>query len=253
MQTQKNDAVIYCNPVMWNDSNVELSPVLINNEPHFIAVEICELLDIHNASDAMNRLDSDEKLTSVITRSGQQRSVNLVNESGFYHLIFLSRKPNAAKIRKWVTSEVLPQLRRTGRYELKPASAPRPTVRRGELINAEILNLLWLIGESLEQGDMKAVALELGVSRQTVSRVLGGYQRNSRVLMALYRVARTRREEGLLYYAPEVMSRRLLGENVPIPAGNTMPAVKIDGRHGLVGNQNARKHKVMSDGNLKRV
>lgn len=243
--TEKNNAVVYCNPVTWNDSDIKLSPVLINNEPYFVAVEVCKLLDLTNPTDRLKSLDNDEKLTYVMNRSGQNRTVNLVNESGFYHLIFISRKPQASAIRKWVTSDVLPTLRKTGRYELCQPSSPRRSVRRtrGEGVNVELTNLLWLIGESLMQGDQAAVALELGVSRVSVSRVLNGLNRSSRILMALYQKARQNREGNLLYYAPGVMAERLLGHEAALPLGNRLPPVQISGkRGGKIGNQNARKH-----------
>lgn len=244
MQTQKNaDAVTYCEPVVWNDSDITLSPVVINNNPYFIAVEVCKLLDLSNPTDRLKSLDDDEKLTYPIDRAGQQRVVNLVNESGFYHLIFLSRKPQAAAIRKWVTSEVLPALRRTGRYEILPTRHSLRHPRRGEPITAEILHLLWLIGESLHQGDQIEIAMELGVTRQTVSRVLNGGQRSSRILMALYKRAQANREADRLYYAPREMAQRLLGENVPVPSPRRLPAVHLNcGRGAALGNQNARKH-----------
>ena len=244
MQTQKNaDAVTYCEPVVWNDSDITLSPVVINNNPYFIAVEVCKLLDLSNPTDRLKSLDDDEKLTYPIDRAGQQRVVNLVNESGFYHLIFLSRKPQAAAIRKWVTSEVLPALRRTGRYEILPTRHSLRHPRRGEPITAEILHLLWLIGESLHQGDQIEIAMELGVTRQTVSRVLNGGQRSSRILMALYKRAQANREADCLYHAPREMAQRLLGENVPVPSPRRLPAVHLNcGRGAALGNQNARKH-----------
>lgn len=244
MQTQKNaDAVTYCEPVVWNDSDITLSPVVINNNPYFIAVEVCKLLDLSNPTDRLKSLDDDEKLTYPIDRAGQQRVVNLVNESGFYHLIFLSRKPQAAAIRKWVTSEVLPALRRTGRYEILPTRHSLRHPRRGEPITAEILHLLWLIGESLHQGDQIEIAMELGVTRQTVSRVLNGDQRSSRILMALYKRAQANREADRLYHAPREMAQRLLGENVPVPSPRRLPAVHLNcGRGAALGNQNARKH-----------
>lgn len=244
MQTQKNaDAVTYCEPVFWNDSDITLSPVVINNNPYFIAVEVCKLLDLSNPTDRLKSLDDDEKLTYPIDRAGQQRVVNLVNESGFYHLIFLSRKPQAAAIRKWVTSEVLPALRRTGRYEILPTRHSLRHPRRGEPITAEILHLLWLIGESLHQGDQIEIAMELGVTRQTVSRVLNGDQRSSRILMALYKRAQANREADRLYHAPREMAQRLLGENVPVPSPRRLPAVHLNcGRGAALGNQNARKH-----------
>ena len=210
--TEKNNAVVYCNPVTWNDSDIKLSPVLINNEPYFVAVEVCQLLDLTNPTDRLKSLDNDEKLTYVMNRSGQNRTVNLVNESGFYHLIFISRKPQASAIRKWVTSEVLPTLRKTGRYEL-PSGTRRGIRRmsRGEGVNAELLDLLWLIGESLDYGDQQAIALELGVSRVAVNRTLNGYNRSSRILMALYRKAKENRERKQLYHQPGAMAAALRG------------------------------------------
>lgn len=121
---ENKNAVVYCEPVMWNDSNIRLSPVLINNEPHFVAVEVCNLLDLKNPSKALLSLDDDEKLMSVITTSGQGRQMWLVNESGFYHLVLISRKPQAIAIRKWVTSEVLPSIRKMGKYKLSAKFRP---------------------------------------------------------------------------------------------------------------------------------
>ncbi len=247
MQDLKSEkAVLCCEPVVWNDSNIRLTPVLINSEPYFVAVEVCKLLDLSNPTDRLKSLDDDEKLIYPIDRAGQQRLVNLVNESGFYHLIFLSRKPQAAAIRKWVTSDVLPALRRTGRYEL-PSVRKRESIRyprRGEQITADILHLLWLIGESLHQGDQIAVALELGVSRQTVSRVLNGGQKSSRILMALYKRAQANREADRLYCSPREMAQLLTSESATLPAPLRLPAVHFNrGSGGSLGNQNARKHR----------
>lgn len=131
MQIQKNEkAVTYCPALNFNASDKQLSPVLINNMPYFVAVEVCEILEIGNVSDVVRRLDDDEKLTSTLSRSGQNREVNLVNESGLYNLIFQSRKPAAKLFRKWVTSEVLPTLRRTGKYEQNPEPKALPTAKR---------------------------------------------------------------------------------------------------------------------------
>ena len=166
----------------------------------------------------------------------------LVNESGLYNLIFQSRKPEAKKFRKWVTNEVLPSIRRTGSYTVQPV-AKRGRKTRGELVNADILHLLWLIGESLNYGDQKEIALELGVSVQSVSRTLNGYNRSNRILMALYKRARQNREAYMLYNQPSVMADRLLN-GTATPEGNHLPAVRYDGRRGgQIGNQNARKNK----------
>lgn len=115
--TKNEKAVVYCPALKFNASDKKLSPVLINSTPYFIAVEVCEILDLQNPTDRLRSLDDDEKLPYVLHRSGQNREVNLVNESGLYNLIFQSRKPAAKLFRKWVTGEVLPAIRKTGKYE----------------------------------------------------------------------------------------------------------------------------------------
>lgn len=226
----------------FNPSNQPIQVEIINQEPWFVAADICLALGLNNVSHAVSRLDDDEKLTSLVVRAGQNREVNLVSESGLYNLIFQSRKPEAKVFRKWVTSEVLPSIRKTGGYSL-PSSAGRPRRTRGELVNADILHLLWLIGESLNYGDQKEIALELGVSVQSVSRTLNGYNRSNRMLMTLYKRARQNREAYMLYNQPSVMADRLLN-GTAIPEGNHLPAVRYNGRQGgQIGNQNARKNK----------
>ena len=225
----------------FNPSNQPIRVETIGGEPWFVAKDVCDALSIGNITDTMNRLDDDEKLTSILSNSGQGRQMWLVNESGLYNLIFQSRKPEAKAFRKWVTSEVLPSIRKTGRYEMakKPKTA-KPRARRGELINADLLNLLWLIGESLQHGDQKQIALELGVSVQAVNYTLNGTQRSPRILKALYHRAMERREEFMIYYRPDLMADRLLcGDRTRI--GSQLPTVHIDGCKGLLGNQNAKK------------
>ena len=78
----------------------DLTTVEINGEAWFVANEVCKLLDIKNTSDAVSRLDDDEKLTSVIPIAGQNRNVTIISESGLYALIFKSNKPSAKKFRK---------------------------------------------------------------------------------------------------------------------------------------------------------
>jgi len=108
----------------FNPSNQPIQVEVINNEPWFVAADICSALCLQNPTDRVKSLDDDERLTYVVDRSGQKREVNLVNESGLYNLIFQSRKPEAKAFRKWVTSEVLPQIRRTGSYTAPvPASS----------------------------------------------------------------------------------------------------------------------------------
>lgn len=226
----------------FNETDISIRIQNIDGNPWFVAKDLCDALELNDVRRAVEPLDDDEKLTGEILQSGQRRLMWLVNESGMYALVIRSNKPEAKKFRKWVTNEVLPRIRRTGSYTVQPA-AKRGRKTRGELVNADILNLLWLIGESLNHGDQKEVALELGVSVQSVSRTLNGYNRSNRILMALYKRARQNREAYMLYNQPAFMADRLLN-GTPIPEGNHLPAIKYDGRRGgQIGNQNARKNK----------
>ncbi len=87
-----------------------------NNEPWFVAKDICEILEIANARDAVSALDDDEKGVAFTDTLGGKQEVNIINESGLYNLIFRSNKPQAKAFRKWVTGEVLPSIRRQGHF-----------------------------------------------------------------------------------------------------------------------------------------
>lgn len=104
-------------PFAFDDSPLRV--VLIEDQPWFIAADVCAVLELTNVTKALERLDDDEKTLTTIQgiHSGSGNpTVNLVSESGLYALIFTSRKAEARKFRKFVTAEVLPQIRRTGRY-----------------------------------------------------------------------------------------------------------------------------------------
>lgn len=105
-----------------------------HGEPWFVAVDVCSALEISNASDAIKRLDDDEKMTLVTAEghSGQRggaQSLNLVSEAGLYGLIMTSRKQEARRFKRWVTHDVLPSIRKHGRYSTSGAQTalPAPT------------------------------------------------------------------------------------------------------------------------------
>lgn len=107
----------------------DFTTIEIDGEPWFIAADVCAMLDIQNVSQALSNLDDDEKLPYVLDRSGQRRSVNLVNESGLYNLIFRSKKPSAKAFRKWVTKEVIPAIRKSGSFGINRLETPNFVVR----------------------------------------------------------------------------------------------------------------------------
>lgn len=82
-------------------------------EPWFVAKDVCDILGHSNVSMALDRLDDDERSKFNLGRQGE---TNIVNEAGLYSLVLGSRKPEAHEFKRWVTHEVLPQIRKTGGY-----------------------------------------------------------------------------------------------------------------------------------------
>lgn len=94
----------------------EVRVVLVDGEPRWIVIDVCEALEIADASVALRRVDEADQCQVPVRSGGQQRLMNAVNESGLYELIFRSDKPAAKRFRRWVTSVVLPEIRKTGGY-----------------------------------------------------------------------------------------------------------------------------------------
>lgn len=120
--------------------------ILRDGEPWFVAADVCRVLEIENSRDAVSRLDEDERdmvnLNTVGSSDGIRGNPNatIISESGLYALIFTSRKEAAKRFRKWVTAEVLPALRRAGRYEMPQAQQPEDSIAGMPLRQAD----LWL-------------------------------------------------------------------------------------------------------------
>lgn len=87
-----------------------------NGEPWFVAADVCRALEIGNPTDAMRRLDADERTLVSIEGASNGLPVNAVNEPGLYTLILGSRKPEAKAFKRWITHEVIPSIRKTGGY-----------------------------------------------------------------------------------------------------------------------------------------
>lgn len=121
----------------FNFENQSIRTIAINNEPWFIAKDLCDAINISNYRDAIERLDEDEKGVALTDTLGGKQEMSVVSESGMYTLILRCR--DAVKkgsiphrFRKWVTAEVLPQIRKTGSYsqnveEIRPLE---PTYHR---------------------------------------------------------------------------------------------------------------------------
>ena len=91
--------------------------VVKDGQTWFVAADVCAVLEHPNPRQVISRLDDDEKGVLNVDTLGGAQEMNVVNESGVYSLIFTSRKPQAKAFRRWVTDEVLPSIRKTGRYQ----------------------------------------------------------------------------------------------------------------------------------------
>lgn len=103
-----------------NEEFGEVRTAVVNNEPMFCLIDICKALELSNSRIVADRLDEDERRKLDLPRQGETW---FVTESGLYAVILRSDKPNAKKFRKWVTSEVLPSIRKTGGYEIPKSTS----------------------------------------------------------------------------------------------------------------------------------
>lgn len=103
--------------IFKNSEFGEVRTKVINNEPYFSLNDVCRILEINNPSQAKTRLNKDGVISNeVIDSMGRTQQANFINESNLYKLVFQSRKSEAEKFADWVTSEVLPSIRKHGAY-----------------------------------------------------------------------------------------------------------------------------------------
>jgi anti-repressor protein len=102
---------------VFNYQERPVRTILKDGEPWFVAKDVCEVLEIADARQAVDRLDEDERcLIPVADSLGRQQETYTVNEPGLYSLILGSRKPEAKNFKRWITHEVLPSIRKHGAY-----------------------------------------------------------------------------------------------------------------------------------------
>lgn len=106
-----NKIIAFTNPEFG-----EVRMLNIENEPWFVAADVCKALEIGNPTDAMRRLDADERTLVSIEGASNGLSVNAVNEPGLYTLVLGSRKPEAKAFKRWITHDVIPSIRKNGGY-----------------------------------------------------------------------------------------------------------------------------------------
>lgn len=106
-----NELKVFDNPQFGS-----IRTVIQNDEPWFVAADVCKALDHSNSRMALERLDEDEKGVSLIYTLGGDQEMSIVNEPGLYSLVLGSRKPEARAFKRWITHEVIPSIRKHGAY-----------------------------------------------------------------------------------------------------------------------------------------
>nr|UWG13809.1 MAG: antirepressor protein KilAC domain [Bacteriophage sp.] len=102
---------------VWNYESSEIRTVQVNGEPWFVLADVCKVLELSSPHKVADRLENDERNQIPVTDSlGRYQNTAIINESGLYTVILRSDKPQAKPFRKWVTSEVLPSIRKHGAY-----------------------------------------------------------------------------------------------------------------------------------------
>ncbi|HEA4387985.1 TPA: ORF6C domain-containing protein [Staphylococcus aureus] len=128
----------------FNFEELPVRTLEVDGEPYFIGKDVADILGYANGRDALSKhVDAEDKLTSQIATAGQNRNVTIINESGLCSLIFSSKLENAKRFKRWVTSEVLPTLRKTGAYQIPsdPMQALRLMFEATEQTKQEIKNV----------------------------------------------------------------------------------------------------------------
>ena len=154
-----------------------------DNEPMFCLADICKALEIKNATDVAKRLEEDE--VTRLNLGSQSGETNFVTESGLYAVILRSDKPNAKKFRKWVTSEVLPSIRKNGGYIANQEQMTPEQIVANALIVAQ--NIISQKDKQIEEMKPKADFFDAvadsktAISMNEVAKVLNikGYGRNN--------------------------------------------------------------------------
>ncbi len=118
-------------------NNAQVRTVEKNGEPWFVLKDVCEILGLGTPARVAERLDEDEKGMSQIHTPGGKQEMTVISESGLYCVVLRSNKPEAKPFRKWVTSEVLPAIRKTGSYSVPKAEKSNKALAIKEM-NAKV-------------------------------------------------------------------------------------------------------------------
>lgn len=135
----------------------EIRTIEKDGEPWFVGKDVAEVLGYSNTADAVQKhVDDDDKLTSQIAIAGQNRNIIIINESGLYSLVLSSKLPGAKQFKRWITSEVIPSIRKHGGY-LTPDKLEEVLLKPDTLIQ---------LAQNLKAEQEKRMALEVKMEEQ---------------------------------------------------------------------------------------
>jgi prophage antirepressor-like protein len=157
------------NLTVFNFESKEVRFVGTADNPWWVAADVCEVLEHSNPSSAIARLDDDDKKLldpKQYLGSASNQEFWAINESGLYSLVLTSRKPQAKRFKKWITSEVIPSIRKTGKYELPNAQTQLPTPTPSEI--SEVVNLIFQ-GTDLNPNLIAGVRANANAARRRAS------------------------------------------------------------------------------------
>ena len=149
---------------IFNFENQRVDIIFVNGEPHFIGKQVCDILGYSNSRDALVlHVDEEDKRiiqkSEITTLEIPNRGLTLINESGLYSLILSSKLPKAKEFKRWVTSEVLPSIRKTGKYE-KPETDEMLLARAVIVANDKINALKNKVAELLPKATAYDAVME---------------------------------------------------------------------------------------------
>jgi prophage antirepressor-like protein len=170
---------------IFNYNGNKVRTIQKDGEPWWVLKDVCEVLGLSSPHKVFDRLDEDEKGRNQIPTHGGEQEMTVVNESGLYNVILRSDKPEAKPFRKWVTSEVLPSIRKNGGYIANQENLTPEQIVANALIVAQ--NIISKKDKQIEQMKPKAEFFDAvadsrtAISMNEVSKVLGikGYGRNN--------------------------------------------------------------------------
>lgn len=170
---------------IFNYNGYKVRTIQKDGEPWWVLKDVCEVLGLSSPHKVFERLDDDEKGRNQIPTLGGEQEMTVINESGLYNVILRSDKPEAKPFRKWVTSEVLPSIRKNGGYIANQENLTPEQIVANALIVAQ--NIISQKDKQIEQMKPKAEFFDAvadsrtAISMNEVSKVLGikGYGRNN--------------------------------------------------------------------------